>query len=97
MANVPNTIDNLLYFVNTHFDSLDRQHLNSVLVDFYSLNEFVASKATLIAECDKIDISNSISEYKKKRHNTRSENDTKLKLAKDILDIWTVADAEKAG
>ena len=60
------TVDNLLYFVASKFDCLDRQHLNSLLVDFYELDEFITSKAILIAECDKISISETISEYKKK-------------------------------
>ena len=91
------TVDNLLYFVASKFDSLDRQHLNSLLVDFYELDELITSKSILIAECDKISISEAISEYKKKRLNTKSEIDTKQKISKDILDIWTVADVQKGG
>ena len=91
------TEDNLLYFVSMHFDKLDRQNLNSLLVNFYTLDEFLASKNTLVAECEKISVKDAISEFKKKRLNTRSEADTKQKVSKDILDIWTVTDIQKGG
>lgn len=91
------TADNLLHSVATNFDTLDRQHLNKLLVDTYTLDEFLSSKKILIEECEKINITDAISEYRKKRHNTRSEVDTKQKLSKDILDIWTVVDVQKGG
>ena len=92
-----NTVDNLLYFVSESFDNLDRRHINNLIVDFYKLDELIAAKTLLISECERIGISDSISEFKKKRHNTRSEGDTKQKLSKDILDIWTAADVQKGG
>ena len=92
-----NTVDNLLYFVASNFDTLDRQRLNTLLVDFYQLDELTASKSTLIKECEKISISDAISESKKKRLFTKSEVDTKQKISKDILDIWSVADVQKGG
>ena len=92
-----NTVDNLLFFVSTYFDKLDRQSLNSLLVDFYTLDEFVISKNLLIAQCEKIAISDAISEFKKKRLLTKTEIDLKHKVSKDVLDIWTVVDVQKGG
>ena len=91
------SVDNLLHFVSCHFDSLDRQRLNTLLVEFYSIDEFLTSKSVLVAECEKISITDAISECRKKRHNTKSEAHTKQKLSKDILDIWTIVDVHKGG
>ena len=61
------TADNLLYFVASNFDTLDRQHLHTLLVDTYKLYHLLASKSTLINECGRIDITDAIAEFKKKR------------------------------
>ena len=79
----PSTVNELLCFVATQYDKLDRQNLGSILVDFYSLDELVASKLLLVAECEKINIIDAISDYKKKRLNTKSEDDVKQKVSKE--------------
>ena len=71
------SVDNLLHFVESNFDSLDRQCLESLLVSFYTLDELLASKYLLISECKKIDITSAISDFIKKRLNTKSEVDVK--------------------
>ena len=67
------TVDNLLHFVATNFDTFDRQKIDSLLVDFYTIDELVASKLLLVAECKKIHITDSILENKKRRLFTKSE------------------------
>ena len=91
------TVDNPLYFVSSNFDNTDRQQLNSLLVNSYQLEELTTSKNNLIAECEKIDIAESIADFKKKRLLTKTDADLKQKIAKDILDIWAVVDVQKGG
>ena len=91
------SVDNLLHFVESNFDSLDRQCLESLLVSFYNLDELLTSKFLLISECKKIDITSAISDFIKKRLNTKSEVDVKHKVSKDILDIWTYVDTYNGG
>ena len=45
----------------------------------------------------KIHITDAISEFKKERKNTRSIENNKHKVLKDIFDIWDVADVQKGG
>ena len=58
-----------------------------MIKDFYNLDEQIAAKKTLISECEKIGFSDSISDFKKKRLNTKSTDNVKEKVVKDILDI----------
>ena len=92
-----NTIDNVLHFVASNFDTLERQKLDTLLVENYKLEELTAAKLLLISECEKINITEDITEFVKRRLLTKSEIALKQKIAKDILDIWTVADLKKGG
>ena len=91
------TVDNLLFFVASNFDSSDRQKLHIPLVNHYNQEQLVTSKRLLVAECDQIQIGSAISESRRRRLNTISDVDTKQKLSKDILDIWSVVDCQKGG
>ena len=91
------TVDNLLFFVASNFDSLDRNKIHSTLVHHYNQDQLVTSKRLLVAECDRIKVGDAISEFKRRRLNTISDIDTKRKLSKDILDIWSVVDCQKGG
>ena len=68
-----------------------------MLVGFYKLEELLASKALLISECKRINLTSEISDFSKKRLNTKSEVGVKQKVSKDILDIWTYVDIQKGG
>ena len=92
-----NTIDNLLCFVASNFDTLERHKLDKLLVDSYDLDELTASKLLLITECEKINLTNAIATYVKRRLFTKSQIDLKQKIVKDILDIWSVVDVQKGG
>ena len=87
------TVNELLCFLSTQFDKLDRTNINSVLVDFYKRDEIIKAKDILISECQKVNVSDQISESKKSRHKPNVEQ----KHIKDILDIWTVIDNEIGG
>ena len=90
-------VDNVLYFVASYFDKLARLELNSLIVEFYKKEELLASKLLLVSECDKIGVTDDITESKKKRLNTGSQNDIKQKISKDILDIWSIVDLHNGG
>ena len=75
----PITINELLCFVSNQFDKLDRGNLTSIILTTYTHDELVASKIILVAECSKIDVTTSISEFKKKRLNTISTENVKKK------------------
>ena len=83
--------------MSSHFDKLSREDLNNLIVNFYKADELLASKLVLLSECKKIGVKEAISEFKKKRLNTKSENNIKNKLSIDILDIWSVVDVQKGG
>ena len=89
------TVNELLCSVAFHYDQLDYQSLHSKIVNFYSLDKLTAAKKLLIAECVKINITDSISDFKKRRLNTISEDDVKQKVTKDILDTWCFVDTQK--
>ena len=91
------TVDNVLHVVTSCFDKLAREDLNNIIENFFKADELLASKLLLVSECEKIGVKEAISEFKKKRLNTKSENDIKQKLSKDILDIWSVVDIQKGG
>ena len=84
-------INELLCFLSTQYDKLDRTNLNTIILEFYSREEVICAKNTLISACDHNGISNQISECKKNRIGTNVEQ----KVVKDILDIWSVIDVEK--
>ena len=87
------TVNELLCFATSQFDKLDRNVLNSTLIDFYSQQEIFDAKQILLAECDKLSLNADINESRKKRIGQNVEQ----KLLKDILDIWQVIDSEKGG
>ena len=89
-------INELLCFLTFYGDKLDRTSLLSAISGFYTHEEAVAAKQLLIQECDKLGLSNSITEFKKKRLNTTKE-DALPKVTKDILDIWEVIDCQRGG
>ena len=89
----PIIINELLCFVSTQFDKLTRQNLNSIVLEYYSKDDLVAAKHLLVNICDKIGLSNNVSDFKIKRIGSNVEQ----KLVKDLLDIWDVIDAEKGG
>ena len=88
-------INELLCFLAFYGDKLDRNSLFSVISEFYTHNEAVDAKELLIAECDTLRLSNAITNFKKKRLNTKE--DALPKVTKDILDIWDVIDCHKGG
>ena len=87
------TVNALLCFLSTQSDKLDRADHASILVDFYTKDELTIAKNLLISECDKVNLSNHISDFKKSRIRPNVEQ----KLVKDILDIWAVIDTNKGG
>ena len=91
------TISEPLCFVSNQTGKIDRTNLSVLLQDFYEIDELIASKKTLISECKRINITNDISESTKKRNNTKSTDDLKEKVVKDILDIWEFVDLNHAG
>ena len=91
------TANEVLCFVANQYDSSDRQTLFSSLCDFYFHEELVTAKSILIAQCEIIGVNEEIKEFKKKRNNTKSIDDLKQKVAKDVLDIWELVDIQKGG
>ena len=87
------TVNELLCFTSVQYDKLDRTNLNSILLDFYSREEVIFAKNVLLAECEKVNLSGAINEFKKNRIGANVEQ----KVVKDILDIWEVVDTEKGG
>ena len=86
-------INELLCFVSTQYDKLTRQNLNSIVLEYYSKDDLVTAKQILVNICEKIGLSNNISEFKIKRIGANVEQ----KLVKDLLDIWDEIDAVKGG
>ena len=87
------TVNELLCFVTSQFDKLNRQNLNSILLEFYSREEVLTAKNILVSFCEKNGLSNAIIEPKKNRIGANVEQ----KVVKDILDIWEIVDGEKGG
>jgi hypothetical protein len=86
---------NLVCFLSSQYDKLDRKNLISTLSEFYTLEEITESKQILIAECEKTAVAPSIVAYKTKRQFT-SKN-AKSNSMKDVVDIWQVIDHELTG
>ena len=87
------TVNELLCFLATQYDKLDRNNLNSILLEFYSRDEVISAKNILISECDKLNLSSQISDLKKNCIGANVEQ----KVVKDIIDIWVIVDAVKGG
>ena len=81
MAN--QTTNDLLYFLVNRYDNLHRQSLNTILLDSYTKDQFLTAKQILIAQCDHLQLTDLISNFKKSRISPNTEQ----KLVKDILDI----------
>lgn len=88
-------VNEALCFLTTQFDCLDRETLSKALHDFYSTEEIVDSKQILITECEKVTLTNSITDFKTKCW-VNSAN-AKEKIVKDIVDIWDVVDKDLGG
>ena len=88
-------VNELLCFLTFYYDKLSRNSLFSVISEFYSESEAVVAKQFLIKECESLGISNAITDFRKKRLNTKA--DALQKVTKDILDIWDVIDCQKGG
>ena len=86
-------VNELLCFLSTQYDKLDRTNLNSAILDFYTREEVIIAKNILVSAGDKCGLSNQISDFKKNRIGSNVEQ----KVTKDILDIWNTIDAEKGG
>ena len=95
MANL--ITNEVLCFVSHQFDQTDRNCLLASLHEFYSLEELVTAKKTLISQSEEIGLTDEIKTFKTKRNKTKSPDDQKQKVVKDILDIWDVADTIKGG
>ena len=91
----PLHINEFLCFLTVQFDKLDRENLISILVDSYVLGEAIEAKNTLIAECEKISIKDSIKDFSKPR--VKGKADALRRVVTDAVDIWTFIDQEKAG
>ena len=62
MSQIPN---DLLFYVTDQYDKTTRQALETFLLDNFTPEDVVAAKTVLITECDKVGISDKISESKK--------------------------------
>ena len=88
-------INEFLCFLTVQFKKLDRENLIIALLDAYVYREALEAKNTLIAECKKVSITDSIEEFTIKRVEGKAGA---LKcVVTDAVDIWTVVDQEKVG
>ena len=87
------TVNEVLCYVSSQFDQLNRENLLSTLIEFYKREELSSAKQLLLSQCEKDKLSNHLNEFKKNRIGSNVEQRT----AKDILDIWEVVDHEKGG
>ena len=90
MSQIPNE---LLFYVTDQYDKTTRQALETFLLDNFTPEDALAAKTVLITECDKVGISDEISEAKRRRQ----KKNILQKVIKDILDIWDVVDRVKGG
>ena len=89
------TVNELLCFLSFYGDKLDRNSLLTIIAECYTHDEAVTAKHLLFSECEILGLSNGITDFKKKRLNTKG--DALQKVTKDILDIWEVIDCQKGG
>ena len=77
-------VNETLCFVSVQNDKLDRANIQSIVSDFYTLDELRSAKKLLLCECDIDGLADSInSEYRKDRKKPNVEQ----KVVKDLLDI----------
>ena len=93
MANV--VINGLLNFLSIQYDRLDRESLFSSIRECYSLKDALCAKEILIEECKKLDLSESISNSRKRRNNPNGDGHSRV--VHDIIDIWKIIDHQKVG
>ena len=86
-------VNELLFYVAEQYDKTTRQALEVFLSDNFTIEDVLAAKSILIAECDKVGISDDISDSRR----GRQKKNILLKVIKDILDIWDVVDRLKGG
>ena len=89
------SVNELLCFVSAQSDKSTRDHIHAIIHEFYSLDETIHAKDTLLKEFDKVLNSDLVKESRKPRQIGRSG--AKQKIVKDILDIWYIIDKENAG
>ena len=89
------TVNELLCFVSAQSDKLTRDHLQTTVHDFFTLDEARAAKSILLSEYEKALDADLIKEARKQRQIAKSG--AKLKIVNDILDIWQVIDTRLAG
>ena len=80
--------------MTAQFNKLDRKNLISILVDSYVLRETVEAKNTLITECAKISIVDSIKDFIIKR--IEGKAGALGRVVADSVNIWTYVDHENA-
>jgi hypothetical protein len=88
-------INELLCFLSVQNDKLVRDNIHSIIHEFYSLEDVVKAKQTLIEEFEKVLSPDLIKDSKTKRQERSSG--AKQKVTKDVLDIWEVLDRENGG
>ena len=93
MANL--IADNCLFFLSSEYDKDDKNSVLCIINEFYSPDELISAKKTLIIECEKLGISDSITKYKSSRQ--LSKGDGIQKVIRDLVDIWSVIDLQKGG
>jgi hypothetical protein len=88
-------IDELLCFIISQADCLNRENLISEITEFYTIDEICKAKQTLITEFEKYNLTTSIENFKTRRQTSRK--DGKEKCVTDIFEIWQVVDKETGG
>ena len=83
MANL--IANNFLFFLSSQNDKEDKNSLVSFISEFYLPEELVSAKKTLINECEKLGISDSITKLKTSRQ--LSKGDGIQKVIRDICFI----------
>ena len=81
MANL--VVNELLCFLTTQYDKVEKTNLNTILLEFYTREEVINAKNILVSICESNGISDQISDFKKNRIGSNVEQ----KVVKDILDI----------
>ena len=92
---LPLHINELLCFLATQFKKIERDNVISTLIDAYTFREALEAKTTLVSECNKASVVDSIKDFSLKRQEGKSG--ALRRVITDIVDIWTVVDQEKVG
>ena len=89
------TTNELLCFLSSQYDTVDKDCLYSIASEFYTLDESNTAKKILIKECERLGLTDAIAKFTKRRQNAKGDGCEKV--INDILDIWSVIDCQKAG